>query len=77
MDRNTPQARLLLVWRVLFWFCAVAGLLMAVFVVLELISPDRDRPAASFLPAVLLLLIWAVLTRFIGVQVRRLRPPRR
>ena len=77
MDRNAPADRLLLIWRALFWFCAAAGVLMAGFILLELTAPDRDRPAASFLPAVFLLLVWAGLTRFIGVRVRRLRQPPR
>lgn len=72
-NRDGPAVRLLLIWRVLFWFCTAAGLLMAGFLFLELTSPDRALPGALFVPAVVLLLIWAGLTRYIGRQIVRLR----
>ena len=72
-NRDGPAVRLLLIWRVLFWFCTAAGLLMAVFLFLELTSPARVLPGALFVPAAVLLLIWAGLTRYIGRQVARLR----
>lgn len=73
MDPESGRRRLVLFWRFLFWFCAAAGILLAGFLVLELVSPDRELSALFFVPATLLLLIWAALTRYIGIQLRRLR----
>ena len=72
-DRDPSRQRLVLFWRILFWFCLAAGVLLAGFLLLELTSPDRELSALFFLPAALLLLIWAALTRYIRVQLRRLR----